>query len=198
MGTKNKQVELNDERRALVDRMYRKNRRLFKFLASKYAHNNEDSEDIEMYALQILMVWIAGTEKSDDEIMKYAGYYINRAYASAYKDVNVNDKELEILYGDIVDGFDIEEDGFEVNKDKYLVESEDNDAYDNMRSSELQCIIDSIENDDDRMILHMIADEGMNITEVASELGRSKQAIQYRLRNVVSKNGKLKKFLYLS
>lgn len=191
---KPKKVELTDEQRKLLDRLYKDNKRIFRYLTNRYAKTTEDREDLEAAALSILGVWISGTDKTADEILESASYYIGYAVRSAYKEIK-SMTDLNIIYGDIVDSKYIEEDGYENNRDKYVVVSVEGEQEGNLSRNELDLAIAGVKNEDDRQILRMIAYEDLSLTEIAKKLGRSKQAIQYRLREVISKDRKFLKFL---
>ena len=191
---KPKKVELTDEQRKTLDRLYKDNKRMFRYMANRYARTTEDREDLEAAALSILGVWISGTDKTAEEILESASYYIGYAVRSAYKEIKSR-TDQNIIYGDIVDSKEIEEDGYENNRDKYVVVSVEGEQEGNLSRTELDLAIDGVKNEEDRKILRMIAYDGLNLTEVAKKLGRSKQSIQYRLREVISKDRKFLKFL---
>ncbi len=189
MGRNKKEFELTKEQSDELARIYNGNKRLFYFLAGKYTFNEEKKQDM----IQDVLLWIANELTTEHfSRAENAKPYIYWGFKSVYKDRGRNEKELGLVYGDIVD--DTEFDEYSERGVNYVVQT--TEPEDMFRNETADSALEYIKDDKTRELLRAKIYEDVDYIDTAKKLGISRGVADYKLRAVRDRDdGRIKKYL---
>lgn len=189
MGRNKKEFELTKEQSDELARIYNGNKRLFYFLAGKYTFNEEKKQDM----IQDVLLWISRMMTAEC-FSKSEGIkpYIYWGFKSVYKDRGRNEKELGLVYGDIVDDTDFDE--YAERGVSYIVPT--TEPEDMFRNETADSVLEYIKDDKTRELLRAKIYEDVNYVDTAKKLGISSGCADSKLHAVRRRDGgKIKKYL---
>lgn len=184
-----KEFELTRKQANELARIYNSNKRLFYYLAGKYTFNEEKKQDM----IQDVLLHIA-KEMTTEHFSRAESTkpYIYWAFKSVYKERNVNEQKLSLVYGDIVD--DTEFDEYSERGVNYIVETNEQD--DMFINETADFALKFIKDDKTRELLRAKIYDDADYACTAKKLGISRGVADYKLRAVRDRDdGKIKKYL---
>ena len=189
MGRNKKKFELTGEQSNYLAGIYNSHKRLFYFLAGKYTFNEEKKQDM----IQDVLLYIA-REMTTEHCHRCEGIkpYIYWAFKSVYKDRSTNDRNLSIVYGDIVDDTDFDE--YSERGVNYIAQTTEPD--DMFRNQTADSALEYIKDSKTRELLRAKIYEDVDYIDTAKKMGISRGVADYKLKAVRHRDdGKLKKYL---
>ena len=189
MGRNKKEFELTKEQSDELARIYSGNKRLFYFLAGKYTFNEQKKQDM----IQDVLLRIANELTTEHfSRAENAKPYIYWGFKSVYKDRGRNEKELSLVYGDIVDDTDFDE--YAERGVSYIVPT--TEPEDMFRNETADSALEYIKDDKTRELLRAKIYEDVDYIDTAKKLGISNGVADYKLRAVRDlDDGRIKKYL---